>query len=46
MDNALAYHSKAKCYIDYVLIYSKTLEEHLAHIRKVFDMIATVNQNH
>ena len=45
MDDALADHSNDKCYIDDVLIYSKTFEEHMPHIKQVFDMIAAVGLN-
>ena len=42
MDDALAHHPYAKCYIDDVLIYSTTFEQHLAHIRQDFDSIAAM----
>ena len=42
MDDALAHHPNAKCYIDDVQIYSTTFEQHLAHIRQAFDSIAAM----
>ena len=42
MDDALAHHPNAKCYIEYVLIYSTTFEQHLAHVRHAFDSIAAM----
>ena len=42
MDDALAHHPSAKCYIDDVLIYSATFKQHLAHIRQDFDGIAAM----
>ena len=42
MDDALAHHFNAKCYINDVLIYSTTFEQHLAHIRQAFDSIAAM----
>ena len=42
MDDALAHHPNVKCYIDDVLIYSTTFEQHLAHIRQTFDNIAAM----
>ena len=33
MDDALAHHPNAKCYIDDVLKFSTTFEQHLGHIR-------------
>ena len=45
MDDALAHHPNAKCYIDDVMIYSATFKHHLAHIRQAFDSIATMGLN-
>ena len=42
MDDALAHHPNAKCYIDDLLIYSTTIEQPLAHIRQAFGSIATM----
>ena len=42
MDEALVEHTNAKCYIDDVLIYSKTFAEQLRHVESVFGMIAAV----
>ena len=42
MDDALAHHPNAKCYIDDVLIYSTTFKQNLAHIRQAFDSIAAM----
>ena len=42
MDNALARHSDTKCHIYDILIHSRNFEEHLDHIRLVFEMIAAV----
>ena len=42
MDDALAHHPNAKCYIDDVLIYSTTLKQHQAHIRQAFDSKAAM----
>ena len=42
MDDALAHHPNAKCYIDDVLICSTTFEQHLAHIWQDFDSIAVM----
>ena len=42
MDDALSHHPNAKCYIDDVLIYNTTFEQHLTHIRQAFDSIATM----
>ena len=42
MDDKQAHHPSGKCYMDYVLIYSTTFEQHLAHIRQAFDTIATM----
>ena len=44
MDDALARHPNAKCYIDDVLIYSATFEQHLAHIEQAFENIAAMGQ--
>ena len=44
MDDELAHHPNAKCYIDDPLIYSTTFEQHLAHIRQAFDSIATMGR--
>ena len=43
MDDALAHHPNAKCYIDDVLIYGTTFEQHLAHIRQAFDSIPAMD---
>ena len=43
MDDALVHHPNAKCYIDDVLIYNTTFEQHLAHIRQAFDSIAAMD---
>ena len=37
MDDALACHSNAKCYIDDIFIYSRSFKDHIAHIRHVFE---------
>ena len=42
MDDALAHHPNAKCYIDDVLIYSTTFEQDIVHIRQAFDRITTM----
>ena len=42
MDDALAHHPNAKCYIDDVLTYITTLKQHLGHIRQAFDSIAAI----
>ena len=42
MDEALAHHPNAKCYIDDVLIHSTTFKQHLAHTRQAFDSIAAM----
>ena len=42
MDDALVKHTNVKCYIDDVLIYSKTFAEHLRHVEGVFRMIVAV----
>ena len=42
MNDAQAHHLNAKCYIDNVLLYSTTFEQHLAHIRQAFDSIAAM----
>ena len=44
MDDALAHHPNAKCYIDDVLIYNTTLKQHLAHFRQAFESIAAMGQ--
>ena len=42
MDDALAHHRNAKCYINDVLIHNTTFEQYLAHIRPAFDIIAAM----
>ena len=42
MDDAQAHHPNAECYIDDVLIYTTTFEQHLAHIRQAYDSIAAM----
>ena len=42
MDDALAHHPNAKCYIDDVLIYSTTFEQHQSYIREDFESIAAM----
>ena len=37
IDDALACHSNAKCYIDDILIHSRSFKDHIAHIRHVFE---------
>ena len=41
-DDALACHSNAKCYIDDILIHSRTFEDDIAHIRHVFQSMSTM----
>ena len=42
LDDVLANHPNTICYIDDVLIYTITLEQHLAHIRQAFNSIAVL----
>ena len=43
MDGALQGLPFARCYIDDILIYSPSFEEHLAHLTKVFECLERVN---
>ena len=42
MDDVLAHHHNRKGYIDDVMIYITTFEQHLAHILQAFNSIAAM----
>ena len=42
MNDALACHSNAKCYIDYIFIHSTIFGDHIAYITHVFKSILAV----
>ncbi len=43
MNNILKEYSYAKAYIDDVVVFSKTLEDHLNHLDKVFALFQKMN---
>ncbi len=39
MDNILANTENVKCYVDDVVVYSATKDEHIAHLDKVMSLL-------